>query len=361
MRAAAWIALREIAGRVGAFLLSTAVVAAAAIFAFATDALARSGEVSVAAQLDRISAPIEVLPEGVSAAQLARGDLGTAVLAPETVASITRALGASLSKLEPRLVLTGILGDVTALVIGVPGGAEQFSGLGGDKVALGSLLAQRTRLRIGEHASLLGDQVRVGALLPSTGSIEDLAAFAPLDRVQGLTKGAGHVNHLKVFLRPGAAATEAQAQLQRLGAPVNIIRRDRGDAVERDAPRSLELWRAAAFTASGLACATWLAFATRLNLSERRGELATLMAIGARPGQIVAALALRSAATAALGASMGIAVGAVVLWHLGATAAIAGAVAAGVIAATVVLSVAVAVPIGLRAACADPASALEER
>jgi putative ABC transport system permease protein len=353
--------MREIAGGGGTFLLGAVVVGAVIALAIATDAIARGGEERVAAQMDLISAPIEVLPLGVSATQLARGTIGAASLPTGSLERIASALTGSLRGLEPRLVSEGMLAGRTVVLVGTSGASPPLVDLGRGEIAVGSILAQRLGLERGDLTLLMGENARVGARLPSTGSIDDLSAFLPLDWLQRILNEEGKINHVRVFLQAGTDSTAAKALLDRSGLAANFIRRDRGDAVDRDAPRSLSLWRVAAFAAAGVACAAWLAFAARLNLAERRREMATLAAIGAGSGHIVATVVLRSAATAALGALLGIALGTAAGYILQAPSVSRAGLVIGVAVVTVILSAVVAAPVAALAARADPVEALEER
>lgn len=361
MSTALWLARHELAGRRGSFLLGAGVVAAVVGLVVATDALGRGVEASVATKMDGISAPLEVVPEGVSATQLARGEIGTASLPPAALPVLRSALRGSARRLEPALVLRGDIAGHPAILAGLAGDAPPVSTLGKEEIAVGATLAQRAGLRAGDIAAVLGKAVRVGALLPSAGTIDDESVFLALDQLQLLSGADGRINRIRVFLHPGVNSAGAKEFLSGAGLKANVIRRDRGDAVDSDVPRSLSVWRAAAFAAAALACAGWLAFVTRLNLDERRREMATLAAIGAEPGFVVGAVVLRAAATAAAGglagAILGIAAGRVLQQESRPAMVV---VAAAVLLITAV-SAAVAVPVAALAARADPVRALEER
>lgn len=355
MSAAVWLAWREVAGRRASFLLGVAVVAAVVALAVGTDALARGGEERVAAQMDGIAAPIEVLPEGISATQAARGEFGSAYLPPAAIGTIRTVLDRSLRAVEVRLVLQAAIEGHAVPVVGT----SAIAGIGGDEIALGAGLPERTGLHRGDTTTLLGKAVRAGAVLPSTGTIDDESVLLPLQDLQRLIGQDGRVNHARVFLRAGVDSAAVRSLLR--GEGLNVIRRDRGDAVERETPRSLGAWRTAALAAAAVACAAWLAFATRLNLAERRREMATLSAIGAHSGPLVTAVTLRAIATAALGALAGSAIGLAAGRLLQAPSSGGEVMVLLAAAAVVVLSVAIAVPAALVAARADPVDALEEK
>lgn len=357
MKAAIWLAFREIAGTRASFLLGVAVVAAVVGLSIGTDALGRGGEERVAVQMDAIAAPIEVLPADVSATQLARGEIGSASLPPDAIGTIRAVLEDSLRAIEARLVLETTIAGHPVLLVGTTAIDEARD----PEVEVGATLSERMGLRPGETTTLLGKPVRIGAVLPSTGTIDDGSFMLPLRSLQRLAGQEGRINHARLFLRAGVDSAAARNLLEKAGLAANFIRRDRGDAVDREAPRSLGAWRAAAFAAAALACAAWLAFSTRLNLAERRRELATLSAIGARFGSLMTAVVLRATATAALGALIGSAIG-IALGRL-VQARFAGGEDTVILTmvALVVLSAAVAAPAAAMAARADPVDAIEEQ
>lgn len=359
MTTALWLAGREIAGRAGGFVLGAAVLAAVVALAMATDALGRGSEERVSTQMDHISAPLEVLPATVSATQLARGELGSGSLPPSTVSKIQKALKGSLREVESRLIVEGTLAGRPTMLVGTAGGGPSAPQLQSNEVALGATLAERLALRPGDFIAVMGESASVGAVLPSVGNIEDESALLPLARLQRLVNEDGRINHVRIFLRAGTDAARAQEALERSGLGANVVRRDRGEVVDRDAPRSLSVWRAAAFAAAAAACAAWLAFVTRLNLLERRREMATLAAIGARGGHLVIAVVLRTAAIAAAGALAGVIAGIAVGQVLHAPTFEAAPLA--LVASAVALSALIAAPVAALAARADPVDALDER
>lgn len=358
MRTALWLAAREIAGRAGGFVLGAAVLAAVVALAMATDALGRGREERVSAQMDNIAAPLEILPAAVSATQLARGELGSGSLPPSTVSTIHGVLKGSLRELESRLIVEGTLAGRTTILVGTAGGGPSAPKLQDDQVAVGATLAERLALRRGDSIAVMGASARVGMVLPSSGNIEDESALLPLARLQRLVNEDGRINHVRIFLRAGTDVARSQELLERSGLGANVVRRDRGDVVDRDAPRSLSIWRAAAFAAAAAACAAWLAFVTRLNLLERRREMATLAAIGARGEHLVTAVVLRSAAIAATGAMVGIIAGIAVGQILSVPTFEMTPLA--FFAAAVSLSALVATPVAALAARADPVDALDD-
>ena len=101
--------------------------------------------------------------------------------------------------------------------------------------------------------------------------------------------------------------------------------------------------------------------AARLNMAERRREMATLVAIGARSGYVVTAVVLRFAATAAVGFLLGIALGTAVGHLLQGPSFGTAPVVLDAGLATILLSALVAAPVAASAARADPVEALEER
>lgn len=109
-----------------------------------------------------------------------------------------------------------------------------------------------------------------------------------------------------------------------------------------------------------------LLIATHLDASERRFELATLVAIGARASGILSALVLRSAITAAAGTLLGVGAVAGVAVAAGQDAAARSAwlgwlsIGATALAAAVLVARAASSAVGIVSVLRDPASYLQE-
>jgi putative ABC transport system permease protein len=210
------------------------------------------------------------------------------------------------------------------------------------QAAIGAALAQR--LGFPEAVTVAGRRVAVGAVLPSTASAEDLGGFLSQASAREVVGAAGR-NELRVYLRVGVDPADAEARLRAASGVVGIIRTDRGAVADRDTQRSLAQHRTAAHLVLALVAAVTLLIAAHLDAAERRTEIATLVAIGARRRTIVSALVLRSVAVACAGALAGIAAAPFIARAGEATAGVAEG-----FAGTALLSVVTAVLVGVAAA-----------
>lgn len=208
-----------------------------------------------------------------------------------------------------------------------------------------------------------GRPFNVDAVMPSTGSAEDLAVLIPLESAQALL-GAPAVNELRVFLRAGVEPRDAQARLAAALPDASAIRTDRGGVADHDTHASLVKHRAVAYAVMGVVAALCLVIAAHLDASERRIELATLAAIGASRATLLGLLLSRSALVAVAGATAGIIAGGALAaaQDPGVAGAIArsGPFALSCLAAALGLGIASATPTALVWALRDPVPELQE-
>jgi putative ABC transport system permease protein len=356
---ALWLALRELAARRRRVALAGAVIAAIAAAATSTELVARAREEAVAAQIDAIGPAVTIVPRGTSPGMLARYDL-TGSLARATEPLVREVLGRDLRALERRLVTHRELAGARRPVVGVDRAAiPELAGEGA--AAVGAELARLTG-----PPSILpveGGEVRVVRVLPSTGSVEDLALFLPMEAALELARAEGP-NELRLFLRAGVSSREVEARLSRAPLDAAVIRSDRGDVADRDTHASLARHRGVAYAVMAAVAALCLLVAAHLDAAERRVELATLVAIGASRSTVFGGLLARSGVVAGSAAALGTFAGAV----LAASQAPAGASASGeawglsvvTIAAAVGVGILAAAPTALAAVMRDPVRALQD-
>lgn len=356
MRAALWLAARELSVRRRRAALAVAGVALAAALASASEVLSRAREEAVARDLDAAGPAIVVLPSGAAASAHATLALGAELLPDGAAEEARRALGRELRRVEPRRVL-GADGDRPA-VVGV--GPEELPGLAADGAAAGAVLAGR--LGMGDELAVGGRSFRVVSVRPATASAEDLALLVRLDALEAAL-GTRGVNALRLHLAPGADARDAA---RRLGATLRarVVRIDRGEVAEGGLPGSLTRHRLALYAFTAAVAALALLVSAHLDAAERRNELATLVAIGAAPGALVGTVVARSALVAALGALGGALAGAgfAAVQDPGAAAGILRAfpALACVVGGAVALGAAAAVPSALASARRNPVPDLQE-
>ena len=342
-------------------LLAASVVAALTAAVAAMELVARAREEAVAKQIDAIGPALSVVTTGTTASALARLDLGSAVLPPRVTEAVMAALGSDLRAIEERLVLAKRVAGVPTPVIGLDWTSVSPAAGSRDVAALGSELARRT----GKLRSIDVDErpFEVAAVMPSTGSAQDLAVLLPLETAQGLV-GASAVNELRVYLRAGVEPREAERRLAAVLRDAKAIRTDRGGVADRDTQASLVKHRSVAYAVMGIVAALCLVIAAHLDASERRIELATLAAIGASRATLLGVLMSRSALVAVAGASVGIIAGGALaaVQDPGVAAAItrSGPFALACVAAALGLGLASAAPTALVWALRDPVPELQE-
>ncbi len=304
MRAALWLAARELSARRGRAALAIAVVAVSAALVSAGETASRAREEAVARDLDAIGPSLLVVPFAAPPHALARHDLGGALLPDGAADAARRALGWQLRRVEARRVLRAEADRPPVVAVE----RDELPGLPADGAAAGAVLAER--LRVGGVVEVAGRTFRVEAVRPSSASPEDLALFVRLDALEEAL-GARGVNVLRLHLAPGADARDAAG---RLGAAMRerVVRMDRGEIAEAGLQGSLARHRLALYAFSAAVAALALLVAAQLDAAERRTELATLVAIGAAPGALAGAAVARSALVAVVGAVPGVLAGAVV-------------------------------------------------
>lgn len=355
MSAAAWLVLRELRARWRRVALAAAVVASLAGAAAAMELLARAREDAVAARVDAMGPALTVVPAGTTAGALARGELDGRALPDDAPARVAAVLGSELRRAEARLVLTRAVAGAPTPVIG----AEDAS-------AAGVLVGAELVARIGAAPTLAldGEALPVAGVRPATGGIEDVALTLPLERAARLRGAPGRSNELRLYLRPGVDPRDAERRLGAAGLGAAVIRHDRGPVAASELPGSLARHRGAAYAVLAVAAALCLLIVAHLDATERRVEIATLVAMGAGRASIVGALVGRSVLVAAAGGALGAAAGlalaaasdpgsAGVLLRHASTAVLPVVAAAG-------LAAIAAAPTALVAALRDPVPALQE-
>jgi hypothetical protein len=215
----------------------------------------------------------------------------------------------------------------------------------------------------GTSFPLRGETVSIARVAAPTGSIDDVALFVPLAAAQRLAGGDG-VNELRVYLRAGEDPVQAEGRLRAALSDATVIRHDRGTVADGETHASLAAHRGAAYALLAAVALLCLLIAAHLDASERRLELATLVAIGAPSTGILSALVLRTAVTGAAGALLGTAAGIAVAagqdpgvasawlrWLPVGGTALLGAVTVGVVAS---------VGVGIASLLRDPVADLQE-
>lgn len=357
---ALWLAARELAGRRRRVALAASVIGALAASVVSIELVALAREEAVAAQIDAMGPALTIVPRGTTAGALERYDIAGG-LPPGTEAKVREALGRDLRSIERRLAVHRDVAGTRTLVVGVERGQGSDAAPGAGRAEVGSELARR----LPDPSSVMADgrPISVAGVLPSTGSVEDLALFVPMDTARALA-GVDGVNVLRVFLRARVSSGEAEARLASAAVGAAVVRTDRGEVADRDTHASLARHRGVAYAVTAIVAVLCLVIAAHLDASERRVELATLTAIGASRWTVLGALVSRSAIVAGAGAACGILGGALLASSQdpGVLALLAGAWSLGglTIGAALVIGIIAAMPTAFASTLRDPVRELQE-
>lgn len=361
-----WLVLRELVVRRG--LGSVLVVAGAVALCSGLELVSRARETAVAAQVDRSAPPLRLTVSGVSATDLGRLEVGARYLQPGLRAGVQKALEGRIRSVDARLILRVPLGGREVPVIGVePGATSALDGLralrDGELVA-GALLAELLNLQAGARMHVGSSDVILAAVLPPAGSIEDFAGFATLTTVQMLANAPGAINELRIFPLPTVEAADIEKALVLRFRDASVHRTDRGAVADHETWDALRRHRRAIYGVTALAAMLCLLVGIHLHTTERRGELATLAAMGLSATMLVVTVLGRALSVGALGALVGyfVAVAATVLQDAEAAATIlpGWALLGASLGAAVVVSMSAAIPSAVLAARCDPALVLKE-
>jgi hypothetical protein len=362
LRAGAWLAARELRARWPRVLLAAGVVAVLAGAAVTMELLARAREEAIADRIDAMGPPLTVVPAGTTSEALSRYDLGGAVLPPGAYAHVRAAAGGALRRAEGRLVLEAEVGDRRLPLVGLPPEAwpEDLPDANAGVLAgaeLGRTMPEGTSFALG------GEEVSIARVLPPAGSIDDAALFVPLAAAQRLAPTDG-LNEVRVYLRAGEDPAAIEARLRVGVAGAVVVRHDRGEVAGGEAQSSLAAHRKAAYAVLALVALLCLLIAAHLDASERRLELATLVAIGAPASGILAAIVLRTAITGAAGALLGTAAGIVAAAAQDPAASSAWSrwlfVGGSAVVAAVLAGAAASLAVGIVSVLRDPVRDLQE-
>jgi hypothetical protein len=349
----------ELAARGKRCALAGAVVAALAGAVTATELVARDREAAVAKQIDAIGPALTIVPRGTTPGTLARYEIA-GVVPSETEAAVRRALGGQLRAIERRVVIHREVAGARRPVVGV----ETF--VGSEKIPapevasigaeLGRSIPVGARLQVGRR------EFEVARVLPSTGSVEDLSVFLPIDDVRGLG-GVDGVNELRLFLAPGVSVRDSEARLGWAAPAATVIRADRGEIADGEMQESLARHRGSAYAVMAAVGVLTLLIAAHLDAAERRVELATLVAIGASAWTVIGGILGRSAVVGGAGSAVGAMVG-VAIAAANATPDAAGMQAGGLAAciagAGLLTGLLAATPTALVCVARDPVRALQD-
>jgi putative ABC transport system permease protein len=284
-------------------------------------------ELAVARELDSLGANVLILPKGVTLQDYYAADLHGETLPEDYVGRITLSGIEGVDNLSPKLcvpirlanrsaTLTGILpksefqakaswqgagifarpvgcGAEADLPNGTPADPKALAGkrvietLEDHQTLLGADVAAHSGLKEGDLVELLGERFTVLAVLPSTGTVDDSRVFAHLHTVQRLSGKGEVVNVVEVVGCCKQIAAGLVEKLTALLPQARVLTITQVVQTQQNVNwmmTNLSLIFLAVLLAVGTAS---MASALYANVSERRKEIGTLMALGATPGLVL--------------------------------------------------------------------------
>lgn len=314
-------------------------------------------ELAVARELDELGANVLILPKGVSLQDYYAADLHGETLPEEYVERIALSRLEGVDNLSPKLcvpatldgrqeTLAGILPKSEFRAKAAWGGAGIFGrpiGCGaqadlpdskpadpkalarkrvietlGDYEALvGADVAARHGVKEGDSVELLGAKFTVLAVLPPTGSVDDARVFAHLHTVQSLSGKGEVVNVIEVVGCCKQIATGLVDGLNQLLPEAKVVTIVQVVQTQQHVNKLMErlslIFLAVLLAVGGAAMASTL----YANVSERRKEIGTLMALGATPGLVLRLIVGKAFVLGLAGGIGGFLVGSTAAWWLG--------------------------------------------
>ncbi len=369
MRVTIWLAWRELVDRKVSFVLAVGAMAVVVALCAATELVFRARGVAVSAEMDQMGPGLRLVPAGVTASDLARLNVGTRFLGAQSTAKISRDLAPWIRTAEARLLLVQEVQGQRVAVVGVePEAAVAHAGmlraLDDTLAILGAQLAVKLNLRQGDPMRLMGSDFRVAAVLPSTATADDLAAFIPLRKLQKLAGVGDVVSEIRLYPLPGHSLEKARGYLRTQHPNLKVIVPDRDDAVRQDIDQSLEKHRWIIYLAMASIAAFSVLIWAHLNAGDRRVEMATLVAVGGSGLTVFTVLALRAAIVGLAGALVGYLTAVVFAllqdYHSALPIVISLTFVATLVAGAVAFSVIGALPVSLVSALHEHVAELQE-
>ncbi|MCM2279885.1 MAG: ABC transporter permease [Oligoflexia bacterium] len=295
-----WLAWRELTARTAGFLTSLLLVALAVGLCTGNELVSRAREVALNAEIDRIGPPIRIAPAGISQTSLGRLEFGSRYLDPELRTRVSRRHSDSLRAVETRLVLSTRVDGHETPTVGI-----ENAPFGRDEVALGATTAERLRKGPGDQVELLKQRLTVAAVIPTTGTTEDLAVWVAREKLQALANLPEPANELRLYLLPGVDSRKLGHLLRSEHPDLTVVVQDRGAVAEEQAPAALGKHRFVVYVVTAVIVALALLIGAFLNARERTPEVATLIAIGATKTTVFCVLMLRAVVVSVLGTITG--------------------------------------------------------
>ena len=332
-----------------------------------------SSEQKIDAQMRQLGANILILPEGVTLQDYHAADSHGKTIEEEYVNRVALAQLVGVEELSPKLtvncsldsqpiILTGVLPrtefykksawqSVDLMAAGINEQTAQKNAVGkkhegfkgravhipvGDKTNLSSYpatrivheldydaalvgadIAQAHEMQVGQKIEMLGSTFRVQGILPATGTSDDGRVLAHLHRIQELTESGPVVNVIEVMACCEDAAGGLVGEIDQLLPDVRVVTISQIVATQVTVNQFMKRLSYALFgivLAIGGASIASIMFA---NVSERRRELGTIMALGATPRMVSQMILAKAFIVGVIGAALGLVIGFVAAVGLG--------------------------------------------
>ena len=341
-----YLVWRELLERPSAMLTGTLSILLGVTALVAIRHITTFSEQEVGRQLESLGANVLVLPKQATLQNYYAADLTQGTLPESHVATILMANLPGVERLSPRLcvpvtladhpaTLTGILPQSEFQAAAVWQGVTLFSNkhsgckkaacgsktfdtspealasersidrLQEGEAVLGADVAEQCQSKIGGPIKLLGEEFRVLAVLPRTGTIDDSRVFAHLHAVQRLSKAGEVINAIEVMGCCEDAAGNLVGELSGLLPDAKVVTISHVVSAQVGVNRLMGQMSLVVIGVLVLVGGTSVASTISANVRERRREVGTLMALGATPGMIGRLFLGKALALGFLGATGG--------------------------------------------------------
>lgn len=187
-----------------------------------------------------------------------------------------------------------------------------------NEAIIGPDVAEMTGILPGASITLLGETLDVIAVLPPTGTVDDSRIFAHLHTVQRLSKSGEVLSAIEIIGCCDEAAGDLAPMLSRLLPDTRIVTVSQVVSTQVGVNRLMTHVSLVVLGILVIAGGASVANVISSNVRERRREIGTLLAIGAKPRLITWMFLLKAWLIGALGATAGYLIGVLIAMWLGA-------------------------------------------
>jgi putative ABC transport system permease protein len=347
---------RELAERPSAMLTSTLTILLGVAALIAIRHVTVFSEREVGQQLQSLGANVLVLPKGSTLQDYYSADLTERTLPESHVSSILLENLPGVERLSPKLCVTAKVAKRDVTLTGILPQSEfqakaawqsvsLFSNkhegcqkascgpktydaapeslasertidqLKDNEAVIGADIAEICDIKPGASIEVLGETLRVLALLPRTGTVDDSRVFAHLHTVQRLSNAGEVVNAIEVMGCCEDAAGGLVPMLAELLPDAKVVTISQVVSTQVGVNRLMSQMSLIVLGILVVVGGASVASTISSNIRERRREIGTLMALGATPNLITRIFLLKACGLGILGAVSGSALGLLVaMW-----------------------------------------------